>query len=176
MASFFFEKIVGAWALTGFPCPARCCVRSCQSYGKLSGPYSGGAPKFWSRSIKTRLRCRGTSSSGATITVRPDCRRMINRPSEVIPTTRLRTERVRPRGELSELSSAPARLDADATDFFLLCELDSLAVVEGGSKFACADPFAFAAASAETELSRVAAAVFAAVSVGGGAGDWAFAI
>src|SRR5262249_32911945 len=124
--------------------------------------------------MKTRLRWRGgakSSSSGATITVRPDDERRINRPSEVIPTTRLRTEPVRARSEFSELRPARARLDADATDFFLLCELDSLAVVGGGSEFACVDEFAFTLAAAETEPSGVAPPEFAAVSVEGTAGD-----
>lgn len=80
------------------------------------------------------------SSSGATIAVRPDGRRRINLPSDVIPVTRLRTERIRPCEEdAAELRLARVRLDFDATDFGALCELDWVEPVGGGSLFACAD-------------------------------------
>ena len=53
--------------------------------------------------------------------VRPEGKRRINRPSEVIPTTRLRTEPERPRGGYAaELRLARARLDLEARDFSLL--------------------------------------------------------
>ena len=53
--------------------------------------------------------------------VRPEGKRRINRPSDVIPVTRLRTERVRPRAEsAAELRLEGARLAVEATDFFLL--------------------------------------------------------
>ena len=78
-----------------------------------------------------------SSSSGATIAVRPDGKRRINRPSDVIPITRLRIERVRPCWEYAaELRPARARLDFEATDFSVLCELDWLAVVGGCSVLA----------------------------------------
>ena len=51
--------------------------------------------------------------------------------------TRLRTEPARPRAEYAaELRLARMRLDFEATDFFLLCEVDWPAVVGGGSAFA----------------------------------------
>jgi hypothetical protein len=56
------------------------------------------------------------------------------------------------------------RLDFEATDFSALLELDRLAVVGGGSVFACPDDFA--SASAETEVSGVAAGEFCGESVG----------
>ena len=97
--------------------------------------------------------------------VRPEGKRRINRPSDVIPVTRLRTERVRPRAEsAAELRLERARLAAEATDFFVLSAVDRLAVAGGGSVFACADEFASAAA--ETEVSGVAAAEFPAEFVG----------
>ena len=69
--------------------------------------------------------------------VRPEGRRRINRPSEVIPTKRLRTEPERPREEYAaELRLSRARLDLKATDFSLLLEVDELAVFGGGSVFA----------------------------------------
>jgi hypothetical protein len=62
-----------------------------------------------------------SSSSGATIAVRPEGSRRINRPSDVIPMTRLRTEPVRAREEYAaELRLALARLAVEATDFFLV--------------------------------------------------------
>ena len=79
--------------------------------------------------------------------------------------TRLRTERVRPCCEYAaELRLARVRLDFEATDFSALLELDRLAVVGGGSVFACPDDFA--SASAETEVSGVAAGEFCVESVG----------
>jgi len=70
--------------------------------------------------------------------VRPEGKRRINRPSDVIPVTRLRTERVRPRVEsAAELRLEGARLAAEATDFFVLSAADWLAVVGGVSVFAC---------------------------------------
>ena len=76
-------------------------------------------------------------SSGATIAVRPDGKRRINRPSDVIPVTRLRTERMRPGGEYAEeLRVGRTRLDFEATDFSVLRELDWLAVAGVGSVFA----------------------------------------
>ena len=79
--------------------------------------------------------------------------------------TRLRTERVRPCEEyVAELRLARVRLDFEATDFSALLELDRLAVVGGGSVFACAD--GFASASAETEVSGVGATEFSVEFVG----------
>jgi hypothetical protein len=53
--------------------------------------------------------------------VRPEGKRRINRPSDVMPMTRLRTEPVRPRAEYAaELRLERARLDFEATDFSLL--------------------------------------------------------
>jgi hypothetical protein len=78
-----------------------------------------------------------SSSSGATTAVRPDGRRRINRPSDVIPTTRLRIERVLLCWEYrAELRPARARLDLEATDFSALCESDWAAGGFGGSVFA----------------------------------------
>ena len=89
--------------------------------------------------------------------VRPEGKRKINRPSDVIPVTRLRTERVRPRVEYAaELRLEGARLAFEATDFFLFSAVDRLAVAGGGSVFACADEFA--AVSAKAEVGGVAAA------------------
>ena len=97
--------------------------------------------------------------------VRPEGKRRINRPSDVIPVTRLRTERVRPRAEYAaELRLEGARLAVEATDFFLLSAADRLAVAGGGSVFACADEFA--AVSVGAEVSGVAAAAFSAAFVG----------
>jgi len=76
------------------------------------------------------------SSSGATIAVRPDGRRRINRPSDVMPMTRLCIERMRPCGEYAVELRARARLDFEATDFSVLRELDWLAVAGDGSLFA----------------------------------------
>ena len=102
--------------------------------------------------------------------VRPEGKRRINRPSDVIPVTRLRTERVRPRAEYAaELRLERARLAVEATDFFLLSAVDWLAVAGGGSVFACADEFA--AVSAGAEVSGVAAAAFSAAFVGAAACD-----
>ena len=115
----------------------------------------------------TLFRWRGTdsSSSGATMAVRPEGKRRINRPSDVIPVTRLRTERVRPRVEsAAELRLERARLATEATDFFVLSAADRLAVAGGGSVFACADEFA--AVSVEAAVSGVAAAAFSAAFVG----------
>ena len=82
-----------------------------------------------------------------------------------MPVTRLRTERVRPCEEYAaELRLARVRLDFEATDFSALLELDRLAVVGGGSVFACAD--GFVSASEETEVSSVAAEEFCVESVG----------
>ena len=78
-----------------------------------------------------------SSSSGATIAVRPERRRRINRPSDVMPTTRLRTERIWPCGEYAaELRLVRARLEFEATDFSVLRELDWPAVVGVASVFA----------------------------------------
>ena|SRR5437667_4644390 len=61
-----------------------------------------------------------SSESGATIAVRPDGNRKISLPSEVIPTTRLRTEPTRLCGQSSENFLPPcAGLDPEATAFFL---------------------------------------------------------
>ena len=46
----------------------------------------------------------------------------------------------------------------DAIDFFLFSAVDRLAVVGGGSVFACVDEFA--AVSVETDVSGVATAAF----------------
>jgi hypothetical protein len=51
----------------------------------------------------------------------------------------------------------------DATDFFLFSAVDRLAVVGGGSVFACIDEFA--AASVEADVSGVVAAAFSAAFV-----------
>jgi hypothetical protein len=97
--------------------------------------------------------------------VRPEGKRRINRPSDVIPVTRLRTERVRPRAEsIAELRLDGARLAVEATDFFLLSAADRLAVAVGGSVLACVDEFA--AVSVEAAVSGVAAAAFSAAFVG----------
>ena len=57
--------------------------------------------------------------------VRPEGKRRINLPSDVMPTTRPRTEPERRCGQSSENFWLPrARFDAEATDFFLLFELD----------------------------------------------------
>ena len=92
--------------------------------------------------------------------VRPEGKRRINRPSDVIPVTRLRTEWVRPRGESATELRAGARLAEDAIGFFLFSAADRLAVAGGGSAFASADEFA--AASVEVEVSDVAAVAFSA--------------
>jgi len=97
--------------------------------------------------------------------VRPEGKRRINRPSDVMPVTRLRTEWVRPRGEsATEPRLAGARLADDATGFFLFSAADRLAVVGGGSVFTNADEFV--AVSVEAEVSGVAAAGFSAGLVG----------
>ena len=99
--------------------------------------------------------------------VRPEGKRRINRPSDVIPVTRLRTEWVRPRAEsATEPRLAGARLADDTTDFFLFSAADPLAVAGGGSVFARADEFVTVSVEAETELSGVAAAAFSAGLVG----------
>jgi hypothetical protein len=72
----------------------------------------------------------------------------------VIPTTRLRIERVRRWG---------ARLELEATEFLLACEADWLEVVGGDSVFALATDSV--CSSAEAELSGVAPAEVAAASV-----------
>jgi hypothetical protein len=78
-----------------------------------------------------------SSSSGATIAVRPDGKRRINLPSEVMPVTRLRNERVRPCEEYAaELLLTRAFLDFEATDFSVLGELNLPPLVAGGSLFA----------------------------------------
>src|SRR6476660_8230211 len=97
--------------------------------------------------------------------VRPEGKRRINRPSDVIPITRLRTERVRPRAEsAAELRLEGARLAVEATDFFLLSAADRLAAGGGGSVFACADESA--AVSVEAAVSGVAGAAFSVAFVG----------
>src|SRR5438093_13191656 len=113
-------------------------------------------------------RCRrGTNSSasesGATIAVRPEGNRKINLPSEVMPTTRPRTD--------------PARRDVEATDSFLLCELDWLAVAgcvassdsegDSGSPAAAEELPATAAGEAPPEATGTAACRLAVVGVGG---------
>ena len=83
--------------------------------------------------------------------------------------TRLRTVRVRPCEEYAgELRLARARLDFEATDFSVLGELGLLALVGGGSVFACSDEFASVIAGAE--VSGVAAAGLSAAFVGAAAG------
>ena len=57
----------------------------------------------------------------------------------------------------------------DVTDFFLLSAVDWLAVVGGGSVFACTNEFA--AVSVEADVSGVALAAFSAVFVGAVPGD-----
>jgi hypothetical protein len=97
--------------------------------------------------------------------VRPEGKRRINLPSEVIPVTRLRTEWVRPRVvSATELRLGGACLADEAIDFFLFSAADRLAVAGGGSVFASTDEFV--AVSVETELSGVAAAAFSAGLVG----------
>jgi hypothetical protein len=97
--------------------------------------------------------------------VRPEGKRRISRPSDVIPVTRLRTERVRPRAEsAAELRLERACLAAEATDFFVLSAADRLAVAGGSSVFTCADEFA--PVSVEAAVSGVAAAAFSAAFVG----------
>ena len=99
--------------------------------------------------------------------VRPEGKRRINRPSDVMPVTRLRTEWVRPRGEsVTEPRLAGARLADDATGFFLFSAADRLAVVGGGSVFTNADEFVAVSVEAEAEVSGVAAAGFSAGLVG----------
>ena len=99
--------------------------------------------------------------------VRPEGKRRINRPSDVIPVTRLRTEWVRPRGEsAAEPRLAGARFADDTTDFFLFSAADRLAVAGGGSVFASADEFVAVSVEADAELSGVAAAAFSAGLVG----------
>ena len=51
----------------------------------------------------------------------------------------------------------------DATDFFLLSAVDWLAVVDGGSVFACTNEFA--AVSVEADVAGVATAAFSAAFV-----------
>ena len=123
--AFFFDK--NRWRLAAYRCLGFSALGNdaspFQSSGKLSDPNPGGGPNIWSRSMYTLFRWRGTdsSSSGATMAVRPEGRRRINRPSDVIPMTRLRTKRVRPRAEfVAELRLDGARLAVEATDFFLL--------------------------------------------------------
>ena len=106
--------------------------------------------------------------------VRPEGKRRINRPSDVIPVTRLRTEWVRPRGESATELRAGARLAEDAIDFFLFSAADRLAVAGGGSVFASADEFV--AVSVEAELSGVAAPAFSAGLLEAVSWDSAFAI
>ena len=105
------------------------------------------------------------SSSGATIAVRPDGRRRINRPSDVIPTTRLRIDRVRPCEEYAEevLRLGRARLVFEATDFSAPGALGWLGIADVGSVFGCTDEFA---AVLETELSGIGAAEFSVELVG----------
>ena len=55
-------------------------------------------------------------------------------------------------------------MDFEATDFSPLFEFDWLAVVGGGSMFACADEFAFV--SVEVEVSGVGAVAFSGAFVG----------
>lgn len=86
-----------------------------------------------------RFRWRGTDSpsSGATIAVRPEGSRRINRPSDVIPVTLLRIERTRPCCEyVPVLRPVRVRLDFDALALGAVSDLDWLAVVGGGSVFA----------------------------------------
>ena len=125
----FFDKIVGGCRLPKAPNAPASCSEIVSRLGNNSDPNLGGGPYIWSRSIKTRLRWRGanSSSSGATIAVRPEGRRRINLPSGVIPTKRLRTEPVR---------RCRARLEFEAIDFFLPCNVDWLEVVGGDSAFA----------------------------------------
>jgi len=93
--------------------------------------------------------------------VRPEGKRRINRPSDVMPVTRLRTECVRPRSEsAAALRREAGRLAVDVIDFFLLSAAERLAVTGGGSVFACADEFA--PVSVDVEVSGVAATAFAA--------------
>src|SRR5215467_10750753 len=110
--------------------------------------------------MKTRLRWRGwaeSSSSGATIAVCPEGRRIINLPSDVIPMTRVRTDPRRPRDALSGPWPALACLDLDVADFCLVCELDWLTVFGGRSASVRATAFASTCAP---ELSGVAPAAF----------------
>jgi hypothetical protein len=94
--AFFSIKIIGGWSVTRPPFFG---VRvnhatPFQSSGEYSDPNPGGGPNIWSRSIYARFRRRGAGSSpsGATMAVRPEGKRRINRPSGVIPVTRLRTK------------------------------------------------------------------------------------
>src|SRR4029078_13444361 len=116
----------------------------CESQGDESDPNPGGGPNIWSRSMYSRFRWRGADSSpsGATMAVRPEGKRRINRPWDVMPVTRLRTEWVRPLGDsATEPRLAGGRLADDATGFFLFSAADRLAVVGGGSVFTNADEF-----------------------------------
>jgi hypothetical protein len=90
--------------------------------------------------------------------VRPEGKRKINLPSEVIPTNRPRIVPARRCGASSEKSCAPrARRDVEATDFFLLCELDSVAGLGCAPAIAWADEFVSPAG--EEELSAIAGEV-----------------
>ncbi len=82
---------------------------------------------------------------------------MINLPSEVMPTTRARTDPLRPRDGFSEFWPALPRRDLDATDF-LICEVDGPTLLDRRSAFAWAVEFASEWAGAE--LSGVAPAEF----------------
>ena len=92
----FSIKIVGGWSVTGrrdFDVRANHATPF-QSSGNNRAQIRAGGPNIWSRSMYARFRWRGTDSSpsGATMAVRPEGKRRINRPSDVIPVTRLRTE------------------------------------------------------------------------------------
>src|SRR5438045_2026288 len=81
-----------------------------------------------------------SSEPGVAITVRPDGKRRINLPSDVMPTNRARIEPRISRGSpLTAMSAARVRLDGEATLFFVLGELDSFGVAGCDATFACAD-------------------------------------
>src|SRR5437763_11042882 len=110
------------------------------------------------------------SASGDTVAVRPEGKRRINLPSEVMPTTRARTEPPRRCGESSEKPCGPrARLDVDATDFFLLCELDWLAVAGCVASSGFED--GFISLEEEGELSAIGCGEVGSEAFGAVAGD-----
>src|SRR6266516_3461658 len=82
------------------------------------------------------------SEPGVTIAVRPEGKRRINLPSDVMPTTRARTEPERRCGQSSENLWVPrAPFDVEPTDFFLPCELDWLPVAGCVASSGFADDF-----------------------------------
>jgi len=65
--------------------------------------------------------------SGETVAVRPEGKRKMSLPSEVIPTTLARTEPRRPCGKSSDIPELPReRRELEVTVFFLFREVDPL--------------------------------------------------